>query len=107
MKLTRLPPTRNYGPTVLVQREAQKRGCEQVLWLYGPDQQLTEVGTMNIFIYWTHKDGGELSDEPTPALGGVAGDSLFPQRLQCQGFQGWDGVGRGLQAVGDPSLHLT
>uniref|UniRef100_G1U0T4 Branched-chain-amino-acid aminotransferase, mitochondrial n=1 Tax=Oryctolagus cuniculus TaxID=9986 RepID=G1U0T4_RABIT len=47
----------NYGPTVYVQREAQKRGCEQVLWLYGPDHQLTEVGTMNIFIYWTHEDG--------------------------------------------------
>jgi hypothetical protein len=35
---------RNYGPTVLVQQEAQKNGCEQVLWLYGPDQQLTRTG---------------------------------------------------------------
>lgn len=58
---------RNYGPTVLVQQEAKKRGCEQVLWLYGPDHQLTEVGTMNIFIYWTHEDGGEPSCEtPRP-----------------------------------------
>ncbi|KAK1329973.1 hypothetical protein QTO34_010157 [Cnephaeus nilssonii] len=48
----------NYGPTVFVQQEAKKKGCEQVLWLYGPDHQLTEVGTMNIFIYWTHEDGG-------------------------------------------------
>ncbi|KAM4800660.1 branched-chain-amino-acid aminotransferase, mitochondrial isoform X3 [Urocitellus parryii] len=32
----------NYGPTVLLQQEAQKKGCEQVLWLYGPDHQLTE-----------------------------------------------------------------
>ena len=35
--------TRNYGPTVLVQQEAQKKGCEQVLWLYGPDHELTEA----------------------------------------------------------------
>ncbi|XP_071065479.1 branched-chain-amino-acid aminotransferase, mitochondrial isoform X4 [Dasypus novemcinctus] len=59
----------NYGPTVLVQLEAQKKGCEQVLWLYGPDHQLTEVGTMNIFVYWTHEDG-EL-ELVTPPLDGV------------------------------------
>lgn len=51
-----------------VQREAQKRGCEQVLWLYGPDHQLTEVGTMNIFVYWTHEDGGEPPHVPTHTL---------------------------------------
>lgn len=66
--LTRLP-SRNYGPTVAVQQEAQKKGCEQVLWLYGPDHQLTEVGTMNIFVYWTHEDGGELLvRQPTPCM---------------------------------------
>lgn len=60
--------SRNYGPTVAVQQEAQKKGCEQVLWLYGPDHQLTEVGTMNIFIYWTHEDGGEPTQEPAHTL---------------------------------------
>lgn len=70
--LVTVPPRpRNYGPTVLVQEEARKRGCEQVLWLYGPDHQLTEVGTMNIFIYWTYEDGGEPSPDPTQALAGV------------------------------------
>lgn len=48
---TMLLSARNYGPTVLVQQEAQKKGCEQVLWLYGPDHELTEVGTMNIFVF--------------------------------------------------------
>lgn len=38
-------------PTVFVQQEAQKKDCEQVLWLYGPDLQLIEVGTMNIFVF--------------------------------------------------------
>lgn len=66
---------------MLLQQEAQKKGCEQVLWLYGPDHQLTEVGTMNIFIYWTHEDGGE----PTmtqPTLDGI------PSRLQGPGILG-------------------
>ncbi|XP_069919208.1 branched-chain-amino-acid aminotransferase, mitochondrial isoform X3 [Oryctolagus cuniculus] len=69
----------NYGPTVYVQREAQKRGCEQVLWLYGPDHQLTEVGTMNIFIYWTHEDGAlELV---TPPLDGIILPGVIRQSL--------------------------
>ncbi|XP_064150086.1 branched-chain-amino-acid aminotransferase, mitochondrial isoform X4 [Loxodonta africana] len=59
----------NYGPTVFVQQEAKKRGCEQVLWLCGPDHQLTEVGTMNIFVYWTHEDG--VLELVTPPLDGV------------------------------------
>ncbi|XP_006898749.1 PREDICTED: branched-chain-amino-acid aminotransferase, mitochondrial [Elephantulus edwardii] len=59
----------NYGPTVFVQQEAKKKGCEQVLWLYGPDHQLTEVGTMNIFVYWTHEDG--VLELVTPPLDGV------------------------------------
>lgn len=65
-----LSSARNYGPTVFVQQEAKKKGCEQVLWLYGPDHQLTEVGTMNIFIYWTHEDGGEPAQRRA-GLGGV------------------------------------
>lgn len=42
-----------------MQNEALKRGCQQVLWLYGPDEQITEVGTMNLFIYWTNENGGQ------------------------------------------------
>lgn len=33
-------------------------GCQQVLWLYGEDNQITEVGTMNLFLYWINEDGG-------------------------------------------------
>ena len=40
-----------------MQQEAQKKDCEQVLWLYGPDLQFIEVGTMNIFVFWTHNYG--------------------------------------------------
>nr|XP_020013677.1 branched-chain-amino-acid aminotransferase, mitochondrial isoform X2 [Castor canadensis] len=69
----------NYGPTVLVQQEAQKNGCEQVLWLYGPDQQLTEVGTMNIFIYWTHEDG--VLELVTPPLDSIILPGVVRQSL--------------------------
>ncbi|ELW47158.1 Branched-chain-amino-acid aminotransferase, mitochondrial [Tupaia chinensis] len=69
----------NYGPTVLVQQEAQKQGCEQVLWLYGPDHQLTEVGTMNIFVYWTHEDG--VLELVTPPLDGVILPGVVRQSL--------------------------
>lgn len=69
--------TRNYAPTVFVQQQAKRKGCEQVLWLYGPDHQLTEVGTMNIFVYWTHEDGGEPTHDPTQALVEVGGTINF------------------------------
>ena len=48
-----------------MQQEAQKKGCEQVLWLYGPDLQFTKVGTMNIFVFWTYDDGALELVTPT------------------------------------------
>lgn len=48
----------NYAPTIHVQKEASKQGLQQVLWLYGPDHQLTEVGTMNIFVLYVNEQGG-------------------------------------------------
>lgn len=55
----------NYGPTIRVQEEASKKGCEQVLWLYGDDHKITEVGTMNMFIHWYNENGEkELATMP-------------------------------------------
>lgn len=59
----------NYGPTIYVQSEAAKLGCQQVLWLYGEDHQITEVGTMNIFLHWINEHGEE--ELVTPPLNGV------------------------------------
>lgn len=50
---------RNYGASLAAQDEAQEVGCQQVLWLYGDDQQITEAGTMNIFLHWINEDGGQ------------------------------------------------
>lgn len=108
---TMLLSSRNYGPTVLVQQEAQKKGCEQVLWLYGPDHELTEVGTMNIFVFWTYEDGGEPThDQPQAGRKWVGAEILrgcrswglavsgeAPKRL------GWCEVTRPLRLL----FHLT
>ncbi|XP_063705410.1 branched-chain-amino-acid aminotransferase [Culicoides brevitarsis] len=59
----------NYAPTIHVQKTALSKGLEQVLWLYGDDHQLTEVGTMNIFMFFIN-DLGER-ELITPNLNGL------------------------------------
>uniref|UniRef100_H3CN93 Branched-chain-amino-acid aminotransferase n=1 Tax=Tetraodon nigroviridis TaxID=99883 RepID=H3CN93_TETNG len=59
----------NYGGSLAAQAEAQRFGCQQVLWLYGDDQQITEAGTMNVFLYWINEDGVE--ELATPPLDGI------------------------------------
>lgn len=59
----------NYGSSLLAQCRAMEKGCQQVLWLYGEDRQITEVGTMNLFLYWTNEDGEE--ELATPPLDGI------------------------------------
>ncbi|XP_058789122.1 branched-chain-amino-acid aminotransferase, cytosolic [Phymastichus coffea] len=59
----------NYGPTLHVQKEAIEKGCQQVLWLYGDDHQLTEVGAMNIFLFCINDQGEK--ELITPPLSGL------------------------------------
>ncbi|XP_073999713.1 branched chain amino acid transaminase isoform X2 [Rhodnius prolixus] len=59
----------NYAPTVHVQRSAVAKGLHQVLWLYGDDHQVTEVGTMNIFMVIRNSDGER--ELITPPLNGL------------------------------------
>ena len=50
---------RNYAPTIKIQMEAlQSHNCQQVVWLYGPEHRITEVGAMNVFMFWTNENGG-------------------------------------------------
>lgn len=56
----------NYGPTIHPQAEAAKRNCQQVLWLSGSDHEVTEVGTMNIFMFWINEKGEK--ELVTPSL---------------------------------------
>lgn len=39
--------------------KAAALGYQQILWLYGEEHRLTEVGTMNLFVALEHEDGSE------------------------------------------------
>lgn len=47
----------NYAPTLWIGKQAEKYGCQQVLWLFGEDHEITEVGAMNIFAFLDHGNG--------------------------------------------------
>ena len=46
----------NYAPTMKAAAQAAKEGYSQVLWLY--NDEITEVGAMNLFLVMTNKDTG-------------------------------------------------
>ncbi|OQR72481.1 branched-chain-amino-acid aminotransferase, partial [Tropilaelaps mercedesae] len=59
----------NYAPTLIIQKDVEGVGMQQVLWLFGEDQQITEMGAMNVFVLLEDKNG-----EPelvTPPLNGL------------------------------------
>lgn len=71
----------NYAPCVVPQLEAAKCGFQQNLWLFGKEEFITEVGTMNMFIVIKNKDSGkkELITAPLDGtiLEGVTRDSIL------------------------------
>jgi len=69
----------NYAPTIHVQRIAEQQNLHQVLWLYGENHQLAEVGTMNIFIYLVNVNGD--TELITPPLDGTILPGVTRQSL--------------------------
>ena len=81
----------NYAPGILPQLEVAKDGFQQILWLFGPEMNVTEgklltiffsliVGTMNFFMLWKNEDGDkELITPPLDGtiLPGVTRDSIL------------------------------
>ena len=70
----------NYAATIKPQMEAAQKGFSQVLWLFGEDDELTEVGTMNMFTFWINEEGEkELVTAPLDGtiLPGVTRDSIL------------------------------
>lgn len=59
----------NYGPTIEATARAVKMGHHQVLWLFGPNHELTEVGAMNIFMVYINEQGDKQLS--TPPLNGL------------------------------------
>lgn len=65
----------NYAPTIYPsQLAAKKHGCSQVLWLYGEDHHVTEVGAMNIFFAVKKASDPNVIELVTPPL--TQGDIL-------------------------------
>uniref|UniRef100_T1PBX0 Branched-chain-amino-acid aminotransferase n=2 Tax=Musca domestica TaxID=7370 RepID=T1PBX0_MUSDO len=80
----------NYAPTINVQKEASRKGLQQVLWLYGENHQLTEVGTMNIFMLFVNEKGEkELRTPPLNGLilPGITRDSILALARQWGQFK--------------------
>ena len=50
----------NYGPSLVAQGEARARGFDQVLWLFGRENFVTEAGASNFFVVWRNKETGRL-----------------------------------------------
>lgn len=69
----------NYGPTIYVQKQAEAKGLQQVLWLFGDDHQLSEAGTMNIFVFLINSAGEK--ELVTPPLNGTILPGVVRQSL--------------------------
>ncbi|KAI5477235.1 hypothetical protein MNV49_006608 [Pseudohyphozyma bogoriensis] len=70
----------NYAGGIVPAQEAAKLGYQQVLWLYGADHMVTEVGMMNCFVLIKREDGThELVTPPLDdiILPGVTRDSVL------------------------------
>ncbi|KAI1974694.1 branched-chain-amino-acid transaminase bat2 [Ophidiomyces ophidiicola] len=88
----------NYAPCIVPQLEASSRGFQQNLWLFGEEQYLTEVGTMNLFIALKNKETGqnELITPPLDGtiLEGVTRDSVLTLARERLAPRGWNIVER-------------
>jgi len=83
----------NYAPCVVPQREANSRGFAQNLWLFGQEEYLTEVGTMNMFVALRNRETGqkELVTAPLDGtiLDGVTRDSVLALAREKLAPEGW------------------
>jgi len=79
----------NYAPTLWVQKAAGEEGCDQVLWVFGEQEELTEVGAMNIFILMKTDAGCELVTPPLSSgtvLPGVTRRSIIELAMNKPGL---------------------
>lgn len=63
----------NYASTILPGAMANSRGYSQILWIFGEDEEITEVGAMNVF-FFLEKENGDERELVTPPL--TRGDIL-------------------------------
>ena len=84
----------NYAPCIVPQLQAAKRGFHQNLWLFGEEEYVTEVGTMNLFVAMKNKETGqpELLTAPLDGtiLEGVTRDSVLGLARERLIPKGWN-----------------
>merc|ERR1711972_309721 len=61
----------NYAPTMWTQKMAEAKKCHQCLWLLGSDDEITEVGAMNIFVLLKKENSSDLELVTPPLDTGV------------------------------------
>lgn len=83
----------NYAPCIVPQMQALSRGFQQNLWLFGEEEYVTEVGTMNLFAAIKNKETGqpELMTAPLDGtiLEGVTRDSILGLARERLAPKGW------------------
>ena len=83
----------NYAPCIVPQMQAASRGMQQNLWLFGDEEYVTEVGTMNLFIALQTKETGEKELVTAPLDGtileGVTRDSVLGLARERLVPEGW------------------
>ena len=52
-------------------QQAEMQGCEQVLWVFGEDQEVTEVGAMNLFVLLKEAGTGHVELVTPPLTSGT------------------------------------
>jgi len=78
----------NYAPGILPALEASKKGYQQILWLNG--ENITEVGTMNLFGFWVNKNGEKeliTADLDGTILPGVTRKSILELAREWKEFK--------------------
>lgn len=83
----------NYAPCVVPQLQAAKRGFHQNLWLFGEEEFVTEVGTMNLFVALKDEETGQSELVTAPLDGtileGVTRDSVLALARERMAPKGW------------------
>lgn len=85
----------NYAGGILPQIRVAQEGYQQNLWLFGPEHEVTEVGTMNCFIYWINGHGRpQLTTPPLDGtiLPGVTRDSILQLTRRWNEFEVVEGT---------------
>lgn len=83
----------NYAPCIVPQRDAMSRGFQQNLWLFGEEEYVTEVGTMNMFVALKNKETGQKELVTAPLDGtileGVTRESILSLARERLAPEGW------------------